>query len=121
MDKITIKSLSFTAGHGYYEEERQKGNRFEVDITAYGNFKSAIENDDLSKTFNYETAAKITAEIFEGPSEKLIETLCSKIGTALFERETEICLLEVTVRKLSPPIQMKSEYAEIRMEWSKRL
>lgn len=121
MDKITIKSLSFAAGHGYYEEERQKGNRFEVDITAYGNFKAAIAEDDLTKTFDYQSAAKVVADVLEGPAEKLIETLCSKIGDTLFEMEPSVCHLEVTVRKLSPPIQVQSEYAEISMKWSKRL
>lgn len=121
MDRITIKSLSFSARHGYYEEERVGGNRFEVDIIARGNFKKAIAEEDLARTFNYETAANIAAEIIEGPAEKLIETLCSKIGNRLMEKEPAICLLEVVVRKLSPPIQVKSEYAEISMEWSRRL
>src|SRR5690625_1655828 len=94
---------------------------FEVDLIAHGNFKKAIDENDLNKTFNYETATSIVAEIMEGPAEKLIETLCSKIGNRLMEKEPAICLLEVVVRKLSPPIQVKSEYAEISMKWSRRL
>lgn len=121
MDRITIKSLTFKARHGYYEEERVEGNWFEVDLIAHGNFKKAIDENDLNKTFNYETATSIVADIMEGPAEKLIETLCSKIGNRLMEKEPAICLLEVVVRKLSPPIQVKSEYAEISMKWSRRL
>ena len=74
MDKITLKSIEYFASHGYYDSEREKGNRFEVDIVAEGDFRKAANEEDLNDTFDYETAEKAASEIMNGTSEKLIET-----------------------------------------------
>lgn len=119
MDKITINSLSFRGLHGYYDRERMDGNEFEVDVTAKGNFRPAIENDDLEQTFNYEIVEEVAGNILSGESEKLIESLCKKIGDQLFERSPRIKKLTVTVRKLNPPIKTPAAYAEITMKWKR--
>lgn len=119
MDTITIKSLSFRGKHGYYDEERSAGNNFEVDVQVRGYFKKSIEDDNLSGTFNYELAESAAKEVFSGPSEKLIEKLCYKIGEILFRKAKNVEELKVTVRKLNPPLTVKTEYAEITMEWKR--
>lgn len=119
LDRITIKSLSFRGKHGYYPEERDTGNAFEVDITAEGEFRESIQNNDLGKTFNYEMAAKYAENIISGPSELLIETLCYRIGEAIFKHAKSVLKLTVVVRKLRPPIETDAEYAEIEMTWKR--
>lgn len=119
MDTITLKSLEFYGKHGYYDEERLEGNHFELDVIAKGNFKAAIENDDLNQTFNYEIVKEVAQHVFNGPSEKLIETLCSRIGTKIFERSTNTKELTISLRKLNPPIGIPAEYAEITMTWNR--
>lgn len=119
MDVITLKSLQFTAGHGYYEEERNTGNRFEVDITALGDFRGSAEEDNLEHTFNYEMAAGVASDVFEGPSRKLIEKLCHTIGERLFQKAGNVTKLCVSVRKIHPPLPVKTDYAEITMEWKR--
>lgn len=119
MDKITLKSLKFFAKHGYYDQERVDGNEFELDVTARGNFKKAIEGNRLSKTFNYEIVEEVARDVFSGPEEKLIETLCHKIGEQIFEKAPGIKKLKVSVRKMNPPIQSPAAYAEITMTWKR--
>ncbi len=119
LDKITIKSLKFQGKHGYYDHERENGNDFEVDITARGNFKPSINNDDLELTFDYERAQEITADIIHGPSEKLIETLCLNIGNQLFEQFSQIQKLSVSLRKMNPPVKSPAKFAEITMKWKR--
>lgn len=119
MDTITIKSLALQGKHGFYDEERAAGNEFEVDVSAKGYFKKSIEKDDLSATFNYELAEAVAREVFAGPSEKLIEKLCFKIGERLFKETGNVAELTVTVRKLNPPLQTQSAYAEITMQWKR--
>ncbi len=119
LDTITLKGLTFTGKHGYYKEEREQGNRFEVDAVASGNFKESIKQDDLAKTFNYELVEKIAEELFRGKSEKLIEKLCFEIGERIFEESQLVKVLKISVRKLNPPIKTKAEYAEITMEWKR--
>ena len=119
MDTITLKSLSFHAKHGYYDEEREKGNRFEVDLVAEGHFRMAVGGKQLSATFDYEQAERVVQKIMTGESDYLIETLCSKIGDELFNRFSIVKKLRVSVRKLNPPLKTDARFAEITMEWKR--
>jgi dihydroneopterin aldolase len=119
LDTITLKSLSYRAKHGYYSHERENGNEFELDVIARGEFKKAIENNDLNNTFNYESVDRIAAGVFNGPAQKLIETLCHSIGEKLFAEHPHVQSLTVSVRKLNPPLQTPARYAEITMEWKR--
>lgn len=119
MDTITLKSLEFQGKHGYYDEERREGNRFELDIIAKGNFKAAIDDNNLDLTFNYEIVKETAESVFNGPSEKLIETLCDRIGNEIFKRSTAVKELTVSLRKMNPPIGVPSLYAEIKMTWNR--
>jgi len=119
LDTITLKSLEFYGKHGYYDEERREGNHFELDVIAKGNFIAAIEDDDLNQTFNYEIVKEVAQRVFKGPSEKLIESLCSRIGNEIFERSTITKELTISLRKLNPPIGVPAEYAEITMKWNR--
>jgi dihydroneopterin aldolase len=119
LDTITLKSLEFYGKHGYYDEERQEGNHFELDVIAKGDFKAAIKEDDLDQTFNYEIVKEVAKRVFIGPSEKLIESLCSRIGNEIFERSTITKELTISLRKLNPPIGIPAEYAEITMTWNR--
>lgn len=119
LDRITIKGLSFSGKHGYYPEERVAGNNFEVDVIAEGEFKKAIQQNDLKKTFNYELAATCARDVFNGKSELLIETLCFRIGEAIFEQAITTKKLTVIVRKINPPIETEAACAEIEMIWNR--
>jgi len=118
-DVITIKSIQFYGKHGHAEIERIEGNQFEVDVTAKGFFKDSIKNEELDKTFDYALAEKTAAEIIYGPSQKLIETLCYQIGEELFKKAETVLELIVTVRKLNPPVDSPTEYAQISMTWKR--
>lgn len=119
MDTITLKSLKFRGKHGYYDEEREEGNHFELDVIAKGTFRDSIEQDNLELTFNYEIVKEVAQEVFEGSSEKLIETLCKRIGDEIFDRSPITKILTVSLRKLNPPIGVPAEYAEITMTWTR--
>lgn len=119
MDTITLKSLEFHGKHGYYDEERQEGNHFELDVIARGDFKKATKDDNLALTFNYEIVKEIAQNIFAGPSEKLIETLCFRIGNKIYEHSPVVKELTVSLRKLNPPIGVPAKYAEITMKWNR--
>lgn len=119
MDKITLKSLQFHAKHGYYDNERLKGNNFELDVSAEGDFKKSIQNNSLDNTFNYEIVEQIADDVFSGASEKLIESLCEKIGERIFTECKNVMRLKVSLRKMDPPIKVPAEYAEITMKWKR--
>lgn len=119
MDTLTIKGLQFHAYHGYYEKERSEGNDFEIDLIFRGDLRKAGDSDDLRDTIDYQEVLDIVTSVMEGPSRKLIETLAKRIGDQLFDYFKEASELEVAVRKLNPPLDTKTAYSEIRMQWPK--
>ncbi|SMO60695.1 dihydroneopterin aldolase [Fodinibius sediminis] len=119
MDTLTLKSLSFKAFHGYYEEERQQGNHFEIDLVFRTNLRPAGKSDRLEDTIDYQKATDIVREVMEGPSQKLIETLTKHIGDRLFAAFPRAEQLEVAVRKLAPPLDIETTYSETRMSWQR--
>ena len=120
-DQLSIVGLQYEAHHGWYEVERDptgSKNRFEVDVMVRGSFRYV---QDLSRVPDYETMDHLIRDVMHGPSEKLIETLCQKIGGAikvyLDGSAVEYVEFDVALRKMPPPIQTPSRYAEIRMSW----
>lgn len=119
MDTLTLKGLRIEASHGYYKEERESGNIFEVDLVFRGDFQSAAESDDLSQAVDYQKAEKIVRSVMGGEPVRLIETLARSIGNRLFNDFPNLEGLEVAVRKLNPPLLSPVEYAEIKMTWKR--
>ncbi|MEX2602008.1 MAG: dihydroneopterin aldolase [Balneolaceae bacterium] len=119
MDTLTIKSVQLHGNHGYYESEQSDGNKFELDVILRADFRPAAITDDLSLTCNYETVEEVARQVMQGPSQKLIESLCLKIGDRLFERFPTVTHMELALRKLDPPLQQPTAYSEIRMEWQR--
>lgn len=119
MDRLTLKGLQFRAYHGYHQWEREEGNDFEIDLVFSANLQLAGERDSLSDTIDYQKAEKIVRSVMEGNSVKLIETLAKRMGDELFRSFPKADQLEVSVRKLSPPLKTETAHSEICMQWQR--
>ena len=119
MDVLTLSGLQYHANHGYYESERSEGNNFEVDLIFYANLSEAGSSDALSQTIDYQQAERIVVEVMEGPPVKLIENLATKIGNQLFNYFTIAQKLEVCIRKMHPPLETDTAYAQIKRTWTR--
>ena len=82
-DKIMLVGLVFYGFHGESRAEQEIGQRFIVDLEVHRDLTVAGHSDDLADTVSYSSLFKLTKEILEGPSRKLLEnvaeTLCSRI------------------------------------------
>lgn len=101
--EISLEGLEFFAYHGFYEEERQKGNNFTVDVKVSIPY-TGVNTEDLHNTVNYEGLYKITAEEMAKPS-LLLETIAHNIIEQLFSKYPQITSAEVSVVKHNPPIE----------------
>ncbi len=119
MDILTIKGLKYHARHGLYEEEKQKGNQFEVDLIISANLQMSAHSDDIRETINYEDIDSAITRVFEAEPVNLIETLCKRIGDAITDEVPGIRELTVKLRKINPPIKTPLDYAEVSMSWQK--
>lgn len=117
MTTLTLKGLRYEARHGYYEREREQGNRFEVDLIFSADLSEAARTDDLEKTIDYERAEALVRGVMHGPSLHLIEALAQRIGDKVYDAFPQLQGLEVRLRKLNPPIQTDCRYTEIVLTW----
>ncbi len=104
MDRIELKGIAFYGYHGCLPEEREKGQRFFVDLTLFTDLKKAGETDNLTDTVNYAAVYEAIKEIVEGTPRNLIEAVAERIAGAVLEGFSPVRRICVTVHKPSAPI-----------------
>ncbi|HEM48645.1 MAG TPA: dihydroneopterin aldolase [Caldithrix sp.] len=112
IDKILLKNMIFYAHHGYYEAERELGQKFEVDIQVECNLQSAASSDDLKQTIDYQGIYKIAKNTFENYKFKLIETVAEKTASKILKL-TGINNVLIRVRKPHVPLNGLLDFVEI--------
>lgn len=101
-DRIELTGLECFGYHGVFEEEKKTGQPFIVDITCW--LDTAGIGDDLSRTVNYAELADVAADIVEGPSRDLIETVAEEVAETAMQRFGILHAIEVTIHKPKAPI-----------------
>ena len=101
-DRIELTGLECFGYHGVFEEEKKTGQPFIVDVTCW--LDTAGIEDDLSRTVNYAELADVTADIVEGPSRDLIETVAAEVAETAMERFEILHAIEVTIHEPKAPI-----------------
>lgn len=101
-DRIELTGLECFGYHGVFEEEKKTGQPFIVDITCW--LDTAGIEDDLSRTVNYAELADVAADIVEGPSRDLIETVAEEVAENAMQRFEILHAIEVTIHKPKAPI-----------------
>ncbi|MBN2423761.1 MAG: dihydroneopterin aldolase [Calditrichaceae bacterium] len=112
MDIIRLKNITFYAHHGFYEAERELGQKFEVDIEVSCNLKPASDDDDLKKTVDYRAIYHIAKETFENYKFKLIETVAQQMADRILNQPGILNVL-IRVRKPHVPLNGLLDYVEI--------
>jgi len=101
--KIHLSGMEFYAHHGCFEEERQVGTHFKVDLVLEYDATQAAETDDINYAVNYQAVYLDVKEIMRHPV-NLLETLCQKILFMLKEKYPQVTSAEVTVCKMNPAL-----------------
>ena len=105
-DRIEIRDLRVTGTHGVLPEERERAQPFAVDITAWVDMTAAQQSDDLADTVDYGALAQAAADVVGGRSYRLLEALAGRLASALLIVDPRLEAVEVTVRKLRPPLPL---------------
>jgi dihydroneopterin aldolase len=95
--------MVFRGYHGVWDEERQVGQRFEVDVEFVIDVKTAAKSDNIRNTIDLYKVYQAIENIVTKKSFKLVETLAETITTALL-RKFPIHELRVRVRKPNSPV-----------------
>jgi dihydroneopterin aldolase len=105
-DRIEIRDLRVTGVHGVLAEERERAQPFAIDIVAWVDMSAAQQSDELADTVDYGALAQTAADVVGGRSYRLLEALAGRLASALLIADGRLEAVEVTVRKLRPPLPL---------------
>lgn len=111
-----IQRLAFTGPHGWFEHERQNGCRFVVDVALTLDTGPAARSDRLRDTVDYGAVSERLLAAGTGESVRLLERLAERLTEVLFEGFPTIERIELTLRKLAPPIPGGPEAVGIQID-----
>ena len=101
--RLRLSGIRLTGSHGVHPEEREHGNRFEVDVEVVCASVDAVETDDLKDTIDYQGIGDIVRELNSRQTFNLIESFAGTIANALLTKYDAISAVTVRVSKLAPP------------------
>lgn len=102
-DRIELEGLEVYGYHGVYDFEKERGQKFVIDLVVWTDFAAAAATDDIGRTISYVDLADIAVEVASGPSLDLIETLASTVADRI-NALSGVIAVEVTVHKPDAPI-----------------
>jgi len=96
--------MEFTAYHGVYPQEREKGNLFTVDVAFEADTTHAQQSDELLDTIDYSAVHALVAVQMQQPS-NLLEHVAQRIKNSIESNIKGVKALEVSVTKHNPPME----------------
>jgi dihydroneopterin aldolase len=114
-DRIEIRDLRVLGAHGVLPEEKDRPQPFSVDIVAWLDMMAAQHSDALADTVDYGALAQVAADVVAGRSYQLLEALAGRLADVLLVTDARLEAVEVTVRKLRPPLALQVESTGVRV------
>jgi 7,8-dihydroneopterin aldolase/epimerase/oxygenase len=105
-DRIEIRDLRVVGVHGVLPEERDRAQPFSLDIVAWVDMAAAQRSDALGDTVDYGVLAQTAANMVGQRSFQLLEALAGHLADTLLVTDPRLEAVEVTVRKLRPPLAL---------------
>ncbi len=105
-DRIEIRDLRVVGVHGVLPEERERAQPFSLDIVAWVDMAAAQQSDALTDTVDYGALAQVAADVVSQRSYRLLEALAGRLAEALLISDARLTAVELTVRKLRPPLAL---------------
>ena len=113
-DIIRLTNMIFYAHHGYYQAERELGQKFEVDLELECNLSRAIQTDNLEDTVNFEQIYHHVNSVFNSYKFTLLETVADKILQDILNN-FPVKAARIRVRKPQVPLHGFLDHVEIEL------
>lgn len=111
MVKVRMMNVMFYGFHGYYEYEREQGQKFYLDVELTMNEDSADLNE-FEEGINTARVYEIVRELMENHRFQVMSALGIRIADSLLEKVNHAEEALVRIRKPSVPIAGCIEYIE---------
>ncbi len=112
MGILRVKNMAFFGYHGVRPEERELGQRFEVDVEMAYEMARAAASDRVGDAINYQAVYEAVEAVVTGEAVHLLEALASRIAETVMERFPAQRAV-IRVRKMHPPIPGFTGCAEV--------
>ena len=110
--------MVFFGHHGISAEEQTLGQRIEVDLEVEADLEAAGHRDDPDLTIDYSELFRITRDVVEGESVRLLETLGQRIADRVRDDFDAVSAVWVKVMKPGAPIDGSVlRYAAVEVVW----
>ena len=113
MDQIKIENLEIYAYHGVFQEEKEKGQPFYLNVTMHTDLRLAGQTDDLTKSTHYGEVALLLKKKMTETSYDLIERAAEVCAEAILLKFPLIKEVDLEVRKPKAPIPMTFESVSV--------
>ncbi len=113
MSKIYVNNAWFYSFHGCLHEESVIGAEYLVNVMVETNTDVAEKRDDLNSTVDYVDIYSAIKTEMDKPS-KLLESLMDRMIVSIKGISSNITVVDVSVKKLSPPIGGNVDSVELR-------
>ena len=118
MGKILLEGMEFFAYHGVYQQEREKGQPFSIDLEILADYSKACLSDKLEDGIDYVEIYELVKAEMELPS-SLLENVAQRIIDSIRKNFNQIEGIKVKITKLQPPISGKLKGIGIEIAYSK--
>jgi dihydroneopterin aldolase len=113
-DRIEVRGLRVMGVHGVLPREREAAQPFSLDLDVWLEVTDAAHSDDLADTVDYGALVARAAALVEQRSFSLLERLAGVVADDLLAADGRIDGVEVTVRKLRPPLPARLDSVGVR-------
>ncbi len=103
-DILRLKNMTFHAYHGVWDEEREIGQRFEVDMELMVDVGAVAKTDKLRDTVDLYTVFQTVEAVISEQKFNLVETMAERIADRVLQ-DFSVSELLVRVRKPHAPIR----------------
>ena len=117
-DHVSLRGITGYGHHGVYDFERERGQRFVVDVDCSVDLSRAAVTDDLQHTLDYGTLAKAIVADIESDPLNLIEALAARIARTCLHFDP-VLGVTVTVHKPEAPIPVTAADIAVTLTRSK--
>ena len=114
-DLIRLKNITIFGFYGVSPQEREVGQKIEIDLDLYTDLSAACSSDSLKDTINYETVYTAVMEVVDtGKRYRLLESLGEEICNAILQ-QYPVSKVRIGMRKLNLPFPNNLSHVEIEL------
>ena len=116
--RISLENIRLYGYHGASENERELGQRFEIDVEIEADLSDAVATDSMAKTVNYEKVYRLVENEVVGKKYHLLESMADRIARDILD-QFDVTEVLVRIRKPSVPIAGSIDHVEVEVCHSK--